>query len=157
LSPTSQHPELRRMKASMVLSLIGYLVVPSDTAVLGRCVVAKKLHEGGLSDFEGYSLENWVCLAYFESKFNPMAVYENSRSDFIGYGLFQIRNHDWCDHGRNRCHMSCSALLNPDLKRTIECAKIIVKGKRGMGAWPSWTLNCQHSDTLARWLDGCKL
>lgn len=47
LSPTSQHPELRRMKASMVLSLIGYLVVPSDTAVLGRCVVAKKLHEGG--------------------------------------------------------------------------------------------------------------
>ncbi|MXQ88961.1 hypothetical protein E5288_WYG020041 [Bos mutus] len=122
------------MKASVVLSLIGYLVVPSDTAVLGRCVVAKKLHEGGLSDFEGYSLENWVCLAYFESKFNPMAVYENSRSDFIGYGLFQIRNHDWCDHGRNRCRMSCSALLNPDLKKTIECAKTIVKGKRGMGA-----------------------
>ena len=61
LSPTSQHPELRRMKASMVLSLIGYLVVPSDTAVLGRCVVAKKLHEGGLSDFEGYSLENCEC------------------------------------------------------------------------------------------------
>lgn len=22
---------------------------------------------------------------------------------------------------------------------------------------PSWTLNCQNSDTLARWLDGCKL
>lgn len=46
------------MKAFVVLSLIGYLVVPSGTAVLGRCVVAKKLHEGGLSNFEGYSLEN---------------------------------------------------------------------------------------------------
>ena len=57
-SPGGRHPELERMKASMVLSLIGYLVVPSGAAVLGRCVVAKKLHEGGLSDFEGYSLEN---------------------------------------------------------------------------------------------------
>lgn len=46
------------MKASMVPCLIGYLVVPSGAAVLGCCVVAKKLHEGGLSDFEGYSLEN---------------------------------------------------------------------------------------------------
>lgn len=46
------------MKAFVVLSLIGYLVVPSGAAVLGRCVVAKKLHEGGLSNFEGYSLEN---------------------------------------------------------------------------------------------------
>uniref|UniRef100_A0A4X1TLS8 Lysozyme like 4 n=1 Tax=Sus scrofa TaxID=9823 RepID=A0A4X1TLS8_PIG len=98
-----------------------------------------------------------VCLAYFESKFNPTAVYDNLRGDYTGYGLFQIRNHDWCDHGKNRCHVSCSALLNPNLKETIKCAKKIVQGKRGMGAWPSWTLNCQNSDTLARWLDGCKL
>ncbi|TEA32952.1 hypothetical protein DBR06_SOUSAS45910001 [Sousa chinensis] len=47
--------------------------------------------------------------------------------------------------------------MNPNLKETIECAKKIVKGKRGMGAWTSWTLNCQDSDTLERWLDGCKL
>ncbi|XP_049718278.1 lysozyme-like protein 4 isoform X2 [Loxodonta africana] len=148
---------LEKMKASVVLSLLSYLVVPSDARVLGRCRVAKKLQEGGLSDFDGYSLENWVCLAYFESKFNPSAVYDNLRGDYTGYGLFQIRNNDWCDHGKNRCHVSCSALLNPDLKKTIECAKKIVQGKDGMGAWPSWTLNCQNSDTLARWLDGCIL
>ncbi|XP_007463295.1 PREDICTED: lysozyme-like protein 4 [Lipotes vexillifer] len=145
------------MKASMVLSLIGYLLVPSGAAVLGRCVVAEKLHEGGLSDFEGYSLENWVCLAYFECKFNPTAAHDSLRGDYTGYGLFQIHNRDWCDHGKNRCHVSCSALLNPNLKETIECAKETVKGERGMGAWTSWTLNCQHSDTLERWLDGCKL
>ncbi|XP_008529598.2 lysozyme-like protein 4 [Equus przewalskii] len=145
------------MKAFVVLSLIGYLVVPSGAAVLGRCVVAKKLHEGGLSNFEGYSLENWVCLAYFESKFNPMAVYENTLDGYTGFGLFQIRNNVWCDRGKNRCHVSCSALLNPNLQKTIECAKKIVKEKEGMRAWPSWSLNCQNSDTLARWLDGCKL
>ena len=50
-----------------------------------------------------------------------MAVYENSRSDFIGYGLFQIRNHDWCDHGRNRCHMSCSGrFLPPSVLGAVE-------------------------------------
>lgn len=51
-----QEPE--KMKASMFLSLIGYLVVPSGAAILGRCKVAKKLYEGGLDYFEGYSLEN---------------------------------------------------------------------------------------------------
>ncbi|KAM7062690.1 lysozyme-like protein 4 isoform 1-T4 [Molossus nigricans] len=145
------------MQASVVLSLLGCLVVPSGAAVLGRCTVAKRLQEGGLRDYEGYSLENWVCLAYFESKFNPMAVYENTRDSYTGFGLFQIRNPDWCDKGKNRCHVSCSALLNSNLNKTIECAKKIVKGKRGMGAWPAWTTNCQNSNTLARWLDGCKL
>ncbi|XP_077610657.1 lysozyme-like protein 4 isoform X4 [Crocuta crocuta] len=100
-----QEPE--KMKVSMVLSLIGYLVVPSGGAVMGRCVVAKKLKDGGLDYFEGYSLAN--------------------------------------------------SLLNPDLKKTIECVKKIVKEKDGMGAWPSWSLNCQYSDTLMRWLDGCRL
>ncbi|XP_004676333.1 PREDICTED: lysozyme-like protein 4 [Condylura cristata] len=145
------------MKACVLLSLLSCLVAPSGAAVMGRCTVAKKLYDGGLHYFEGYRLENWVCLAYFESKFNPTAVYDNMHGDFTGFGLFQIRNNDWCDHGKNLCHMSCADLLNPDLKKTIECAKKIVKGKDGMGAWPSWSLHCQYADTLARWLDGCKL
>ncbi|XP_055985551.1 lysozyme-like protein 4 [Sorex fumeus] len=145
------------MKIPLALSVISYLVVPSGTAVLGRCIIAKKLLRGGLDYFEGYSLQNWVCLAYFESKFNPTAIYDNVHGDFMGFGLFQMRNNDWCDHGRNLCHVSCYALLNPNLKKTIECAKKIVKGKDGMGAWRSWTMNCQNSDTLDRWLDGCHL
>ncbi|XP_002713109.1 lysozyme-like protein 4 [Oryctolagus cuniculus] len=145
------------MKASVVFSLLGFLVAPSAAYVLGRCTVAKKLREGGLDYFEGYSLENWVCLAYFESKFNPTAVYENAPDGYAGFGLFQIRNDGWCDHGKNLCRMSCSEMLNPNLKKTIECVKIIVKGKEGMGAWPTWSQNCQLSDTLGRWLDGCKM
>lgn len=60
-----QQPE--KMKASMVLSLIGYLVVPSGAAIMGRCVVAKKLKDGGLDHFEGYSLANceWAPLSPF--------------------------------------------------------------------------------------------
>ncbi|XP_012625703.1 lysozyme-like protein 4 [Microcebus murinus] len=145
------------MKASVVLSLIGCLVFPSSARIIGRCTVAKKLHQGGLTYYEGYSLENWVCLAYFESKFNPTAVYDNAPGGYTGYGLFQIRSNDWCGHGKSRCHTECSALLNQNLQKTIECVKIIVKGKDGMGSWPTWSRFCQYSDTLARWLDGCKL
>nr|XP_012625704.1 lysozyme-like protein 4 isoform X3 [Microcebus murinus] len=96
------------MKASVVLSLIGCLVFPSSARIIGRCTVAKKLHQGGLTYYEGYSLENWVCLAYFESKFNPTAVYDNAPGGYTGYGLFQIRSNDWCGHGKSRCHTECS-------------------------------------------------
>ncbi|KAI5932099.1 Lysozyme-like protein 4 [Manis javanica] len=123
------------MGVSVLLFLVACLLAPSDTAVLGRCVVARKLHEGGLSDFDGYSLENCeVCLAYFESKFNPTAVYQNLHGGYMGLGLFQIYNNNWCDRGKNLWPMLCSALLNPNLKKTIECAKKIIKGKEGMGA-----------------------
>ncbi|XP_005082375.2 lysozyme-like protein 4 isoform X2 [Mesocricetus auratus] len=148
---------VEKMQVCLVLLLVSCLLTPIGASILGRCVVAKRLREGGLDYFEGYSLENWVCLAYFESKFNPSAVYENSEEGYTGFGLFQIRDSEWCDHGRNLCNLSCSALLNPNLKDTIECAKKIVKGKQGMGAWPIWSRNCQLSDTLDRWLDGCDL
>ncbi|KAK2507686.1 hypothetical protein MC885_002801 [Smutsia gigantea] len=123
------------MGASVLLFLIACLLAPSDTAVLGRCMVAKNLHEGGLRVFDGYSLENWVCLAYFESKFNPTAVHENLHGVYIGFGLFQIRNNSWCEHGKSLCRVSCSALLNPNLKKTIECAKKIGKRRDGSMAF----------------------
>ncbi|XP_052045721.1 lysozyme-like protein 4 [Apodemus sylvaticus] len=145
------------MQLYLVLLLISYLLTPIGAAILGRCTVAKKLYDGGLNYFEGYSLQNWVCLAYFESKFNPSAVYEHPQDGSTGFGLFQIRDNEWCDHGKNLCSVSCTALLNPNLKDTIACAKKIVKGKHGMGAWPIWSKNCQLSDILDRWLDGCDL
>lgn len=49
-----------------------------------------------------------VCLAYFESKFNPSAVYENPQDGSTGFGLFQIRDNEWCDHGKNLCSVSCT-------------------------------------------------
>ncbi|XP_003477050.1 lysozyme-like protein 4 [Cavia porcellus] len=145
------------MRALVLLFLLGCLVVPCGPHILGRCEVARRLHEGGLNYFEGYSLANWVCLAYFESKFNPSAVYENRRDGSLGYGLFQIHDRKWCGPGRNLCNVDCSALLNSNLKDTIKCVKKIVQGKKGLGAWLSWSLHCHYADTLPRWLDGCKL
>lgn len=143
----------------LVLPLISCLLTPIGASILGRCVVAKRLQEGGLDYFEGYSLENceWdpcspsiltslisvpcpatlpctkrllltplavhllgVCLAYFESKFNPSAMYENSQGGYTGFGLFQIRDSEWCDHGRNLCSASCSG-GSPPSQGTAGC------------------------------------
>lgn len=135
------------MQVHMVLALISYLLGPSGASILGCCVVAKKLRDGGLDDFEGYSLQNCkygplspftlpsalsiltptttpphtshllhhigVCLAYFESKFNPSAAYENTQCGYTGFGLFQIRDSGWCGHSKNLCKLSCSGGAPP--------------------------------------------
>ncbi|XP_019063101.1 lysozyme-like protein 4 isoform X2 [Fukomys damarensis] len=118
------------MWAPVLLSLLCCLGAPSGARILGRCTVARLLQERGL--------------AYFESKFNPSAVYEDVQEGVTGFGLFQIRDRE-------------RSLLNLNPKDTIKCAKKIVRGKYGLGAWPSWSLHCRFSDTLVRWLDGCKL
>ncbi|MBZ3884406.1 Lysozyme-like protein 4 [Sciurus carolinensis] len=144
------------MKASMVLFLLGYLTDPSGARVLGRCTVAKMLYKGGLDYFEGYSLENWVCLAYYESKFNPSAVYENEHGGYSGFGLFQIREDLWCEHGRNLCAVSCSGRSPPFILRwssggcraTLEgwpsrSPEFALHLEEGGGAWvrpyPQWS------------------
>ncbi|XP_040595575.1 lysozyme-like protein 4 isoform X3 [Mesocricetus auratus] len=122
------------MQVCLVLLLVSCLLTPIGASILGRCVVAKRLREGGLDYFEGYSLENWVCLAYFESKFNPSAVYENSEEGYTGFGLFQIRDSEWCDHGRNLCNLSCSG--GSLLPGALEAAEPTHLEKAGGGNWP---------------------
>lgn len=75
-----------------------------------------------------------MCLAYFESKFNPSAVYENSEEGYTGFGLFQIRDSEWCDHGRNLCNLSCSG--GSLLPGALEAAEPTHLEKAGGGNWP---------------------
>lgn len=57
-SSALRHQSLEKMQLYLVLLLISYLLTPIGAAILGRCTVAKKLYDGGLNYFEGYSLEN---------------------------------------------------------------------------------------------------
>ncbi|CAO2633147.1 Lysozyme-like protein 4 [Lemmus lemmus] len=123
------------MQVNLTLLLISYLLTPIGASILGRCIVAKRLRDGGLDYFEGYSLENWVCLAYFESKFNPSAVYENLQGGYTGFGLFQIRDSDWCDHGKNLCSVSCSGgSFHPSGHWRLQSLRVGV-------TWPGLCLN----------------
>uniref|UniRef100_A0A8C1X1G6 lysozyme n=1 Tax=Cyprinus carpio TaxID=7962 RepID=A0A8C1X1G6_CYPCA len=79
---------------------------------LGRCDVARIFKQEGLDGFEGFSLGNYVCTAYWESKFKTHKV--RSADTGKDYGIFQINSFKWCEDGtpggKNLCKMPCSDL-----------------------------------------------
>ncbi|XP_008570840.1 PREDICTED: lysozyme-like protein 6 [Galeopterus variegatus] len=147
------------MKRTLLISLVSCLLVINQASIISRCDLAKVLHQEDIDGFEGYSLSDWLCLAFVESNFNISKINENVDGSF-DYGLFQINSHYWCSdyrsHSENICHMECSELMNPNLLSTINCAKNIVSGPGGMKNWVKWRLHCSGRP-LSYWLTGCRL
>ncbi|KAB0367980.1 hypothetical protein FD755_021304 [Muntiacus reevesi] len=123
------------MPSPLLISLVSYLVAVNQASLIGRCDLAKVLHQEDLNGFEGYSLTDWLCLAFVESDFNITKVNENTDGSF-DYGIFQINSHYWCNdyqsHTENNCQVDCQELLSPNLLAIINCAKKIVSGAGGM-------------------------
>ncbi|XP_027953188.1 lysozyme-like protein 6, partial [Eumetopias jubatus] len=123
------------MTGTLLMSLVSCLIAISQASLINRCDLARVLHKEDLDGFEGYSLNDWLCLALVESKFNISKVNENADGRF-DYGIFQINSHSWCNdyqsHSENICHEDCQDLLSPNLLSTISCAKKIVSGAGGM-------------------------
>ncbi|XP_012647047.2 sperm acrosome membrane-associated protein 3 [Microcebus murinus] len=146
--------------ALLALALLLSCLLPSSEAkVFSRCELARELQDYGLDGYRGYSLAEWVCLAYFTSGFNTAAV-DHEADGSTNNGIFQINSRKWCKNltpqAINRCRMYCSDLLSSDLKDTVICAMKIVQEPLGMGSWEAWRHHCQGKD-LADWVDGCDL
>ncbi|XP_038619698.1 lysozyme-like protein 6 [Tachyglossus aculeatus] len=145
-------------RALVVLLLASSLLGKAQGEILARCELAVHLQEGGLGGFKGYSLADWICLAYQESKFDTMLISTNSDGS-TDYGLFQINSHIWCadhlSHSQNRCKVSCIEILN-NIVAHILCAKKIVSEHSGLKYWSSWTEHCEGRD-LSHWVAGCDL
>ncbi|XP_065114348.1 lysozyme C [Paramisgurnus dabryanus] len=122
---------------------------------LSRCSVARIFKDQGLDGFEGFSLGNYVCTAYWESKYKTHRV--RSADTGKDYGIFQINSFKWCDDGtpdgRNLCKIPCTDLLKDDLKASVECAKKIVK-TGGLKSWDTWDSYC-NGRNMKRWVKGC--
>ncbi|XP_007665970.1 lysozyme-like protein 1 [Ornithorhynchus anatinus] len=147
----------RVMKALGLLLLIDCLITFSQAKIYSRCKLARRLEHSGMDKFRGYSLENWLCVAYYESGFDTEA--QNTLEDgSTAYGIFQIDSRIWCKNdeepSKNRCHISCSDLLNDDISDDIMCAKKIVKETESMDYWDSWKIHCEDKD-LSEWIEGC--
>ncbi|XP_013358987.1 PREDICTED: lysozyme-like protein 6 isoform X2 [Chinchilla lanigera] len=113
-----------RMARVWLISLASCLLVVNQAFIIKRCDLAKILHEEQLDGFEGYSLSDWLCLAFVESNFNISKVNENADGSF-DYGIFQINSHYWCNdyqsHSENYCHMDCQGLARaPGWERCAE-------------------------------------
>ncbi|KAF5928834.1 hypothetical protein HPG69_012406 [Diceros bicornis minor] len=99
------------MKVAGILALIGCLVTVTDPKVYTRCKLAKIFSRAGLDNYRGFSLGNWICMAYYESHYNTTAqtALEDGSTD---YGIFQINSFTWCRNAKlqekNHCHVACS-------------------------------------------------
>ncbi|KAI4566770.1 hypothetical protein MJG53_015447 [Ovis ammon polii x Ovis aries] len=112
------------MTSPLLISLVSCLVAVDQASLIGRCDLAKVLHQEDLDGFEGYSLTDWLCLAFVESDFNITKVNENTDGSF-DYGIFQINSHYWCNdyqsHTENNCQVDCQGLAGaPGWERTAE-------------------------------------
>ncbi|XP_018531566.1 lysozyme C [Lates calcarifer] len=134
------------------------LVASASAKVFSKCQWAKVLKSSGMDGYGGYSLANWVCLTYHESRYNTRATNRNSNGS-TDYGIFQINSHYWCDNGEsavaNGCSIKCSALLSDDVSVAIRCAKII-GARQGITAWMAWNTHCRGRD-LSTFLSDCNL
>ncbi|XP_032947591.1 lysozyme-like protein 6 isoform X2 [Rhinolophus ferrumequinum] len=101
------------MRRALLISWVACLVTTHQARLIGRCDLAKLLHQEDMDGFEGYSLSDWLCLAFVESHFNISKVNENADGSF-DYGIFQINSHYWCtdhqSHSVNICHLECQGL-----------------------------------------------
>ncbi|XP_032255598.1 lysozyme-like protein 6 [Phoca vitulina] len=126
------------MMGTLFVSLVSCLIATSQASLIDRCDLARVLYKEDLDGFEGYSLADWPCLAFVESKFNISKVNENADGSF-DYGIFQINSHYWCNdyrsHSEDICHEDCQDLLSPNLLSIISCTKKIVSGAGGMKNW----------------------
>ncbi|XP_031222119.1 lysozyme-like protein 1 [Mastomys coucha] len=147
------------MKAVGVFALIISFSVAAESKIYTRCKLAKIFAKAGLDNYGGFNLGNWLCMAYYESRYNTTA--ETILKDgSIDYGIFQINSFTWCRNAKkrqkNHCHVACSALITDDLTDAILCAKKIVKETQGMNYWQGWKKNCENKD-MSEWKRGCEV
>ncbi|XP_057173946.1 lysozyme-like protein 6 isoform X1 [Ursus arctos] len=113
-----------KMTGALLVSLVSCLIAISQASLINRCDLARVLRKEDLDGFEGYSLNDWLCLAFVESNFNISKVNENADGSF-DYGIFQINSHYWCNdyrsHSENICHEDCQGLARaPGWERPTE-------------------------------------
>uniref|UniRef100_A0A8C3I0C9 Sperm acrosome membrane-associated protein 3 n=1 Tax=Chrysemys picta bellii TaxID=8478 RepID=A0A8C3I0C9_CHRPI len=99
------------MAALMLLSILACVLVGNMGKIFRRCELAQVLHQAGMDGFRGYSLADWLCMAFHESRFNTDTV-DHEADGSTDNGIFQINSRQWCDDYRsstqNLCHMHCS-------------------------------------------------
>uniref|UniRef100_A0A452H0T7 Sperm acrosome membrane-associated protein 3 n=1 Tax=Gopherus agassizii TaxID=38772 RepID=A0A452H0T7_9SAUR len=147
------------MRALTLLPILACLSAGARGKVLSRCELARLLKRGGLDGFMGYRLDNWLCLAFYASRFDTGTVTENSDGS-SNYGIFQINSRRWCSDQRSRtldlCQTCCRDLLTADLADDINCVKKVVMDGQGMGVWMPWRDHCKGRD-LSHWVASCNL
>ncbi|XP_015684541.1 lysozyme C, milk isozyme [Protobothrops mucrosquamatus] len=147
------------MKALM-FTLLFLLIAANEAKVFKKCELASLLKKSGMDSSTGYPLENWICMAYHESRYNTQAVGPPNTDGSLDYGIFQINSRYWCNNNQgptaNGCNKPCSDFLKDDITDDIVCAKRIVQDPQKMDAWTAWVKHCKGKE-LSEWTRDCQL
>ncbi|XP_042303786.1 sperm acrosome membrane-associated protein 3-like [Sceloporus undulatus] len=147
------------MKFLLLLQLLVCLASRVGGKIFGRCELAQVLKRAGLEGYRGHTIPDWICMAFYESRFDT-AMVDHEADGSTSNGIFQINSHLWCEDYKhfkpNVCRMHCSDLLTSNINDDIVCAMKIARGPRSLGAWMGWKRNCEGRD-LSIWLKGCQL
>uniref|UniRef100_A0A8C8RU11 Sperm acrosome membrane-associated protein 3 n=1 Tax=Pelusios castaneus TaxID=367368 RepID=A0A8C8RU11_9SAUR len=148
------------MGALGLVTLLACLSVGSWGKIFTRCELAQTLQESGMDGYEGYSLANWVCLAFYVSGFDTAAVGANADGS-SDYGIFQINSGWWCQDDRtpseNLCHVRCQgegARGHWAAGGSVWGAVLQRPGPHYLG--DDWKKRCEKQD-LTEWVEGCDL
>ncbi|XP_029141531.1 lysozyme C, milk isozyme-like [Protobothrops mucrosquamatus] len=147
------------MKA-LVLTLLFILVAANEAKVYSKCELASRLKQSGIDGYYGFSLGDWICMAYYQSRYNSRFLGPQTSDGNREYGIFQISSRWWCNNYQgptaNGCNRPCSAFLTDNIAADIACAKRIVRDPAGMNAWAAWKKYCKGKN-LSQWTSGCRL
>ncbi|XP_058025630.1 lysozyme C, milk isozyme-like [Ahaetulla prasina] len=147
------------MKA-LVLTLLFLLIAANEAKVYSRCELASRLKQDGMDGYHGFSLDDWVCMAFHESSFDTRAVGRPNRNGSRDYGIFQINSRLWCNNNQGRtansCNKFCNDFIDDDITDDITCIKRVVRDRNGMNAWIGWKNKCKGRN-LSEWTRGCNL
>ncbi|KAE8748340.1 Lysozyme, partial [Frankliniella occidentalis] len=93
-----------------LLALLALRAPGVEAHVYEACELAKQLKSP--YGFPLSQIPTFVCIAYYESRFNTSAVSKPNRDKSIDYGIFQINSRWWCDRGpKLGCGVTCQTLL----------------------------------------------
>ncbi|XP_072266444.1 lysozyme C-like [Pyxicephalus adspersus] len=145
------------MKVFLLLGLCLMLLCVSEVNSLTQCEFVR-IAKSRLNGYAGASVADWVCLVFYESRFNTGLVHVN-RNGSRDYGLFQINSKYWCNDGKtpratNGCKTDCRKFLDNNLDDDIECAKKIATQARGLTPWYGWKNFCRGKN-LHKFIAGC--
>ncbi|XP_042326656.1 lysozyme C, milk isozyme-like isoform X2 [Sceloporus undulatus] len=88
-----------------------------------------------------------VCMAFFLSYYNSGKIGRQQVDSGRAYGIFQLKNMEYCDDGcrtsLNLCRTDCMYFLDDDLRDDIKCVKKIIRTSRGLENWPVWKNHCK--------------
>ncbi|KAL7988120.1 hypothetical protein Chor_007039, partial [Crotalus horridus] len=112
------------MKA-LVLALLFLFIAANEAKVYSKCELARILKRNGMDGYYGYALGNWICMAYYQSRYNSRFVGPRTSDGNREYGIFQISSRWWCNNYQgptaNGCNKPCSGLAGKSTAKEQIC------------------------------------